>query len=146
MGQWKFSSTFPGLSPRWRWVVSFTLLPFFPQRKNPHHPLDRKLVGPKGRSGRCGEFSCSCQESNPSFLVVQRVAVTIPTELSRLSCTYKTYVKLVTLTSSTDEVWGFHSRESYDIGLKFYGTVSFRRRFTTCRSDFLPQSSEQKWR
>jgi hypothetical protein len=43
------------LSTRWRWVVSFTTRPLYPQRKNPRYPLDRRLGGPRSRSGCSGE-------------------------------------------------------------------------------------------
>jgi hypothetical protein len=40
---------------RWKWVVSFTPRPLFPQGKSPWYPLDRRLGGPQSRSGRGGE-------------------------------------------------------------------------------------------
>jgi hypothetical protein len=43
------------LGTRWRWVVSFTLRPLYPQGKRPSYPLDRRLGGPQSRSGRGGE-------------------------------------------------------------------------------------------
>jgi hypothetical protein len=43
------------LSIRWRWVVSFTAQPLYPQRKNTWYPLDRRLGRPQSRSGRGGE-------------------------------------------------------------------------------------------
>jgi hypothetical protein len=43
------------LGTRWRWVVSFTPRPLYPQGKSPWHTLDRKLGGPQSRSGRGGE-------------------------------------------------------------------------------------------
>jgi hypothetical protein len=51
-----------GISPRildhgtrWRWVVSFTPWPLYPQGNNPWHLLGRRLGGPQSRSGRGGE-------------------------------------------------------------------------------------------
>jgi hypothetical protein len=32
------------LGTRWRWVVSFTLRPIYPQRKRPWYPLDRRHI------------------------------------------------------------------------------------------------------
>jgi hypothetical protein len=43
------------LGTRWRWVVSFTSRPLYPQGKNPWYPLNRRLGGPQSRSGRGGE-------------------------------------------------------------------------------------------
>jgi hypothetical protein len=40
---------------RWRWVVSFTPRPLYPQGKTFLYPLDRRLGGPQSRSGRGGE-------------------------------------------------------------------------------------------
>jgi hypothetical protein len=39
----------------WRWVVSFTSRPLYPQRKSLCYPLDRMLGGPQSRYGRGGE-------------------------------------------------------------------------------------------
>jgi hypothetical protein len=55
MGEWRYSSTILDLFTRCRWVVSFTLLPLYPRRKNSLHPLDMRLGGPQSRSGRCGK-------------------------------------------------------------------------------------------
>jgi hypothetical protein len=40
---------------RWRWVVSFTPQPLYPQGKSPWYLLDRKLGETQSRSGRGGE-------------------------------------------------------------------------------------------
>jgi hypothetical protein len=39
------------LGTRWRWAVSFTPLPLYPQGKSPWYSLDRRLGGPQSRSG-----------------------------------------------------------------------------------------------
>jgi hypothetical protein len=39
----------------WRWVVSFTPWPLYPQGKSPWYPLDKRLGGSQNRSGRGGE-------------------------------------------------------------------------------------------
>jgi len=43
------------LGTRWRWTVSFTPRPLYPQRKSSRYPLDRRLAGPESRSGHGGE-------------------------------------------------------------------------------------------
>jgi hypothetical protein len=43
------------LGTGWKWVVGFTLGPLYPQEKSLCYPLDRRLGGPHGRSGRRGE-------------------------------------------------------------------------------------------
>jgi hypothetical protein len=43
------------LGTRWRWVVSFTPRPLYPQVKSPWYPSDRRLGGPRSRSGRGSE-------------------------------------------------------------------------------------------
>jgi hypothetical protein len=40
------------LGTRWRWVVSFTPRPLYPQGNSPCYLLDRRLSGPQNRSGR----------------------------------------------------------------------------------------------
>jgi hypothetical protein len=39
--------SFFDLGTRWRWVVSFTPRPLYPQGKSPWYPLDRRLGGPR---------------------------------------------------------------------------------------------------
>jgi hypothetical protein len=43
------------LGARWRWVVSFTCQPLYPREKRTQCPLDNRLGGPQGWSGRYGE-------------------------------------------------------------------------------------------
>jgi len=43
------------LGIRWRWVVSFTPRPLYPQGKGPWYPLDRRLDGTQSRPGHCVE-------------------------------------------------------------------------------------------
>jgi hypothetical protein len=43
------------LGTRWRWVVSFTPPPHYPQEKSPWYPLERRVRGPHSLSGRGGE-------------------------------------------------------------------------------------------
>jgi hypothetical protein len=43
------------LGTTWKWVVSFTHWPLYPQEKSPWYPPDRRLGGPQSRSGRSGE-------------------------------------------------------------------------------------------
>jgi hypothetical protein len=43
------------LRTRWRWVVSFTPRPLYPQGKSSWYPLNRRLRGPQSRSGRGSE-------------------------------------------------------------------------------------------
>jgi hypothetical protein len=47
-------------SIRWRWVVSFTPWPLYPQGKSPWYPLDRRLGGPQSCS-RCGDEEINSQ-------------------------------------------------------------------------------------
>jgi hypothetical protein len=67
--------SFFDLGSRWRWVVSFTPRPLYPQGKSPWYPSDRRLSGSQSRSGRDEEekksFHFTCRELNP---VVQPVA------------------------------------------------------------------------
>jgi hypothetical protein len=47
--------SFFDLGIRWRWLVSFTHRPLYPQVKNPWYPLNKRLGGPQSRSGWGGE-------------------------------------------------------------------------------------------
>jgi hypothetical protein len=87
MGLWRYSSTILELGNRQRGVVTFTSLPLYPQGNRHRYPMDRRLGGPQGRSGRCGEeinlFLLPWIE--PWYLLGRpaRRLFTIPTELSR---------------------------------------------------------------
>jgi hypothetical protein len=72
------------LGTRWRWVISFTSLPIYPQGKSSWCPLDRRLGGPQCRSGLSGveKNSSLCWDSNPQ--IIQLVAQRYTTELSWL--------------------------------------------------------------
>jgi hypothetical protein len=52
MGEWRYSSTHFDLGTIWRWVVSFTPRPLYPQGKRPWYPWDRWMCEPQSRSGR----------------------------------------------------------------------------------------------
>jgi hypothetical protein len=67
MGEWRYGSTILNLGTKWRWVVRFTPRPLYSRGNSPWYPLDKKLIGPQSRSGRCGveNISCPCLELNP---------------------------------------------------------------------------------
>jgi hypothetical protein len=81
MGEWRYSSTILALGSKWRWVVSFTSLPLYPQENSLRYLLDTRLGGPQSRSGRYGE-----EKNFPPVGIRTSVVqtVTIPTELFRL--------------------------------------------------------------
>jgi hypothetical protein len=55
MGEWRYSSTIPDLSTKWRWVASFTSQPIYPWGKSPCYSLR-----PQSWSGCSGEKKISC--------------------------------------------------------------------------------------
>jgi hypothetical protein len=78
-GSWYVDPYYLDLGNRWRRVVSFTPRPLYPRGENPRYPLDRRLGGPQGRSGRHGE-----------------VKIIVPTgtrirSLGRLACSQSLY-------------------------------------------------------
>jgi hypothetical protein len=78
------------LGTRWRWVVSFTPRPLYPQGKSPWYPLDRRVGGvPQNRSGRSGEEKHSQTMSGLEPSIIQLVVQRYTTELSRLLWRYK---------------------------------------------------------
>jgi hypothetical protein len=68
--EWKYGATYSW----WRWVVSFTLRPLYPQGKSPWYPLDRKLGGYQSRSGHGGEEKYSQPLPGLEPSIVQPVA------------------------------------------------------------------------
>jgi hypothetical protein len=54
-GSWVMAPRILDLGARWRWVVSFTSRPLYPQGNSLWYPLGTRLGGPKSRSGCSGE-------------------------------------------------------------------------------------------
>jgi hypothetical protein len=69
---------------RFRWVVSLTHRPLYPQGKSPPYPMDRRLGGPLSRSGRGGEEKNSQDLPGLEPPIIQPVAQRYTTELSYL--------------------------------------------------------------
>jgi hypothetical protein len=67
MAKRRYSFTILNRGTKWSWVASFTPRPLYSQGKSPRYPLDKRLGGPKSRSGRCGveKITCPCREWNP---------------------------------------------------------------------------------
>jgi hypothetical protein len=90
------------LGIRWKWVVSFTLRPFYFLGKSLPYPLNRRLGGPQSRSRRGDE------EKNSQLLpgleppIIEPVAQRSTTELSRLhiyllpTINFTVYIKVIT--------------------------------------------------
>jgi hypothetical protein len=91
------------LGTRWRWVVSFTPWPLYPQGKSPWYPLDRRLGGPQRRSWH------SSEEKNSQLLpgleppIFQSIAQRYTNELSRLP--YEKVVYFTTCLAHPDKCW-----------------------------------------
>jgi hypothetical protein len=54
MGEWRYISTILDLGTRWRWVISFTLLPLYPLKSSNQCPFYTRFGGSQSRSGHCG--------------------------------------------------------------------------------------------
>jgi hypothetical protein len=74
------------LGPRWRWVVSFTLLPLYPRGNSSQCALYRRLGEPQSRFGRYGKDKTVflVMGTKPRFLVSACRLVPIPNVLCRL--------------------------------------------------------------
>jgi hypothetical protein len=75
------------LATRWRWVVSFIPVSFYPREKSPRYPLYWKLGGSQIRSGHSGgeekkSHRSPCRELNPGSTA--RSLVSVMAELPRL--------------------------------------------------------------
>jgi hypothetical protein len=86
-GYWRSEGITPcilNLGARWRWLISFTTRPFYPQRKSPWYQLTWRMGGAQSQSGRGGE------EKNPHLLpgleppIIQPVAQRYTSEVFRL--------------------------------------------------------------
>jgi hypothetical protein len=75
---------FVDLGTKWRWVVTFTPRPLYPQRNSPWYPLDRSLGGPQSRSGCGGEEKISQPLLGVVPPIIKPVTQRYTTELSRL--------------------------------------------------------------
>jgi hypothetical protein len=80
LGEWGIAPPILDLGTRWRWVVSFTPRPLYPQGKSPCHPLDRKLGGSQSRSGHSDEKKNSQPLPGLKPPIIQPVAQRYATE------------------------------------------------------------------
>jgi hypothetical protein len=113
MGEWRYSYAFIDLVTRWRWVLSFTLLPLYPKGKSSRFPLGRRLGGNQSRSGLCGIkrnlLPLSGIEPLPSspslywlsypdsFLILRPIVITSPRTIFRTSRLLSSGLIVVTL-------------------------------------------------
>jgi hypothetical protein len=84
---WGIGSIAPrnlGLGTRWKWVVSFTPRPLYPQGKIPWYPLDKRLGGLQSRSGRGGEEKNSQPLPGLEPPIIQPLAQGYTSEITRL--------------------------------------------------------------
>jgi hypothetical protein len=81
---------------RWRWVVSFTTWPLYPQGKNPNIHWIGGWIGSRARLDTVPKRknSCPCQESNPSHPTRSRVTI------------LKDVPQFLTMDCRNLEVWG----------------------------------------
>jgi hypothetical protein len=91
------------LAQVWRWMVSFTPRPLYPQRKNPWYPLYRRLHGSQVQCGLCGENSWP-QTSTPQ-----------PCSQSLTECSIPAYVctQLISIKESFCNSWIRASKNSF---------------------------------
>jgi hypothetical protein len=71
------------LGSRWRWVVSFTPQPLYPQGESPCYSMDRRLGGPRSQSGRGGEEKNSQTLPGLELPISQPIAQRYTTKLFR---------------------------------------------------------------
>jgi hypothetical protein len=78
---------FLDLGTSWRWVFSFTARPLYHRRKSSSYPLDRRLGGPQGQSGRQREVKILAPTGSqtPTPWSSSPYPVAVPTALTRLS-------------------------------------------------------------
>jgi hypothetical protein len=72
------------LGTRWRWAVSLTDRPLYPQGESQWYPLDKRLGGPQNQCGHAGEEKNSQPRPEIEPPIIQAVAQRYATELSRL--------------------------------------------------------------
>jgi hypothetical protein len=78
------------LGTNWRWVVSFTPWPLYPEGKSPCYPLNRRLDGPQNRPGWRGEEkNLTLLESEHWSLGRPVVTPTVPSRLQVTGLVYK---------------------------------------------------------
>jgi hypothetical protein len=90
------------LGTRWRWVVSFTPRPLYPQGKSPWYPLNRRLGGPQSRSRRGGEEKNSQPLPGLEHPIIQPVS----------QCYFWKLIFIV-LIFSTEQVSAYKQKETH---------------------------------
>jgi hypothetical protein len=79
---------FLDLDSRWKWVVSFTPRPLYPEGKSLCHPLDNREGGPQSRSERGGEEESFQPLPGLEPPIIQPVAQRYTTKTSRMKYSY----------------------------------------------------------
>jgi hypothetical protein len=82
VGEWRYSSATLELSIKWRLVVSFIPLLFYPQGKSSRYLGNRRLCGPQSQSGCCGEEK-NLDLVRDGILVVQLWHIAISTQVPK---------------------------------------------------------------
>jgi hypothetical protein len=83
-GRWGTAPCILELGTWWRWLISFTPWPLYPQEKRPCYLLNRRLGGTQSWSGHGGEEKNSQPLPGLKPLIIQPIAQCYTTELSWL--------------------------------------------------------------
>jgi hypothetical protein len=128
------------LGTRWRWIVSFTPRPLYPQGRSSWCPFDRRLGGPQRRSGRGSEKKNSqplpglkpqCCKTELSWLLT-KCTVSFAVLFSRVATIPWTYLPIASNTGiiQTQELKDHVAAKEEDITER-YNDVTW----TLCRSN-----------
>jgi hypothetical protein len=103
MGSGCIGPHFLNLGSSWRWVVSFTPLPLYPQGKNTRSSLNKRIAGLQSRCGRRGENSWPYRESNSDPSVVQPIVNRYPDYA--IPGSHRVYVRCYNLLTQLSPSW-----------------------------------------
>jgi len=98
MGSGGLASRILDASTRWRWVVSFTPRPSYPQGKIPWYQLDKTTAGPQNWSGHGGKEknSQNQQVKKDSVFYGTRRFITVFTIARHLSLCWARWIQSTT--------------------------------------------------
>jgi hypothetical protein len=110
-------STIFYLRTRWKWVISFTLLPLYPRGNSLRYPLDMRLGGHQSRSGRCRPYRAT--RNNFIFILKLQISMLMKKYIFIL---FACALKLTSVNKDGSIFWSIKPWNLAELNRRFRGT------------------------
>jgi hypothetical protein len=99
IGEWRYSSTIPGLGTRWRWVVSFTFQPLYLQGKSSSTYCTRGCVAPEPvwTLWSRAKFLSPARNWIPAIQLIAHFYIDWAVSAHRTNATHCTYLMMISI-------------------------------------------------